>query len=92
MRSSVSPASRETGRPNWPRRCSGSPPTVQGTRSGSTAQLIHGRSPKQIIDAGLGFVPEDRKHDGFVGPFTVAENLILNHFDEPPYARGIALI
>jgi general nucleoside transport system ATP-binding protein len=52
---------------------------------------IHGRSPKQIIDAGLGFVPEDRQHDGFVGTFTVAENLILNHFDEPPFARGIAL-
>ena len=52
---------------------------------------LDGRSPKQIIDAGLGFVPEDRKHDGFVGTFTVAENLVLNHFDEPPYAKGIAL-
>ena len=41
--------------------------------------------------AGLGFVPEDRKHDGFVGSFTVAENLVLNQFDEPPYAKGIAL-
>ena len=47
--------------------------------------------PKQTIDDGLGFVPEDRKHDGFVGTFTVAENLVLNHFDEPPYARGPAL-
>jgi ABC-type uncharacterized transport system ATPase subunit len=47
--------------------------------------------PKVIIDAGLGFVPEDRQHDGFVGTFTVAENLVLNQFDEPPYARGIAL-
>ncbi len=48
-------------------------------------------NPKQTIDDGLGFVPEDRKHDGFVGTFTVAENLVLNHFDEPPYARGPAL-
>ena len=52
---------------------------------------ITGRSPKEIIDVGLGFVPEDRKHDGFVGSFTVAENLVLNHFDEAPYAKGIAL-
>jgi len=52
---------------------------------------IGNADPKVIIDAGLGFVPEDRKHDGFVGSFTVAENLVLNHFDEPPYARGIAL-
>jgi general nucleoside transport system ATP-binding protein len=52
---------------------------------------IANAAPKVIIDAGLGFVPEDRQHDGFVGTFTVAENLVLNQFDEPPYARGIAL-
>jgi ABC-type uncharacterized transport system ATPase subunit len=48
-------------------------------------------TPKQSIADGLGFVPEDRKHDGFVGTFSVAENLVLNHFDEPPYAKGPAL-
>ena len=52
---------------------------------------ILARRPRQTIDAGLGFVPEDRKHDGFVGSFSVAENLVLNHFDDPPYARGVAL-
>ena len=52
---------------------------------------LAGLSPKETIDAGLGFVPEDRKQDGCVGTFTIAENLILNHFDEHPYARGIAL-
>jgi general nucleoside transport system ATP-binding protein len=52
---------------------------------------LTGLSPKETIDAGLGFVPEDRKQDGCVGTFTIAENLILNHFDEHPYARGIAL-
>ncbi len=46
-------------------------------------------TPRERIDAGLGFVPEDRQHDGFVGAFSVAENLVLNHFDEPPFAsRG----
>jgi simple sugar transport system ATP-binding protein len=48
-------------------------------------------SPKETIGVGVGFVPEDRKHDGFVGSFSVAENLVLNNFDEPPYARGVAL-
>jgi general nucleoside transport system ATP-binding protein len=52
---------------------------------------LTGESPKEVIDAGLGFVPEDRKHDGFVGTFSVAENLVLNQFDESPYAKGIAL-
>ena len=65
-------------------------PTVRG-RVLLDGRPITGRSPKEIIDVGLGFVPEDRKHDGFVGSFTVAENLVLNHFDEPPYAKGIAL-
>nr|WP_239579714.1 ABC transporter ATP-binding protein [Microlunatus panaciterrae] len=52
---------------------------------------ITGLNPKQTIDSGIGFVPEDRQHDGFVGTFTVAENLVLNHFDEKPFARGMAL-
>ena len=52
---------------------------------------ISGLPPKQTIDDGLGFVPEDRKHDGFVGTFSVAENLVLNNFDEPPFAKGMAL-
>ncbi|MCW2805423.1 MAG: transporter related [Propionibacteriaceae bacterium] len=54
-------------------------------------RAISNLKPKQTIDAGVGYVPEDRQHDGFVGTFTVAENLVLNSFDEPPYARGIAL-
>ena len=54
-------------------------------------QPVTNATPKQTIGAGLGFVPEDRKHDGFVGSFTVAENLVLNTFDEKPYSKGIAL-
>jgi general nucleoside transport system ATP-binding protein len=52
---------------------------------------LTGLTPRETIDAGLGFVPEDRKQDGCVATFTVAENLILNHHEEHPYARGIAL-
>jgi simple sugar transport system ATP-binding protein len=48
-------------------------------------------SPKRRIEAGLGYVPEDRQHDGFVGSFSVAENLVLNTFDEAPYAKGLSL-
>ncbi len=43
------------------------------------------------LDAGVGYVPEDRAHDGFVGPFTVAENLVLNLFRKPPFGRGVRL-
>lgn len=47
--------------------------------------------PRATIDAGMGFVPEDREVDGFVGNFTIAENLVLNRSDQPPFARGPAL-
>jgi simple sugar transport system ATP-binding protein len=40
-----------------------------------------------VLDLGVGYVPEDRLHDGLVGSFTVAENLILDMFDKPPFAQ-----
>jgi len=33
---------------------------------------------RQVLDAGVGFVPEDRKADGLVAEFSVADNLILD--------------
>ena len=58
----------------------GTIPVMKGTIS------IDGRDitklgPKRTIEAGLGFVPEDRQQDGFVASFSVAENLILNQLD-----------
>lgn len=45
-------------------------------------------SIKQRIRAGLGFVPEDRQHDGMIGSFSIAENMILNQYDVEPFAQG----
>ncbi|ASN51387.1 ABC transporter ATP-binding protein [Sinomonas sp. R1AF57] len=50
-----------------------------------------GRSVKHILEAGVGFVPEDRSHDGLVGAFSVAENLVLDLYDRAPFARGLAM-
>ena len=44
-----------------------------------------GRSIRDVIDFGVGFVPEDRTVDGLVGEFTVAENLILNRSGLKPF-------
>jgi simple sugar transport system ATP-binding protein len=43
------------------------------------------------LHAGIGYVPEDRSEDGLVADFSVADNLILDLYDQPPYASGIAL-
>jgi general nucleoside transport system ATP-binding protein len=36
-------------------------------------------------------VPEDRLHDGLIGGFTIAENLVLDLYDKPPFAKRLAL-
>jgi general nucleoside transport system ATP-binding protein len=48
-------------------------------------------SPRARLQAGVAYVPEDRREDGLVGPFSVAENLILDIYDRVPYASGINL-
>jgi general nucleoside transport system ATP-binding protein len=54
-------------------------------------QSLLGRSPHQILRDGVGFVPEDRQHDGLVSAFTVAENLVLDLCDRPEFSRGPTL-
>jgi simple sugar transport system ATP-binding protein len=44
-------------------------------------------STDEILGLGVGYVPEDRLHDGLVGGFSVAENLVLDMHDGPPFAR-----
>lgn len=52
---------------------------------------ILGRTTKQILDAGVGFVPEDRTHDALVPDFTVAENLVLDQHDRAPFGSALSL-
>ena len=47
-----------------------------------------GRSVKHIIDAGVGFVPEDRIEDGLVATFSVAENLMLNRTSDAEFVSA----
>lgn len=50
-----------------------------------------GRSVKDVLNSGVGFVPEDRSVDGLIGTFSIAENLILDRYDQPPFAKGISM-
>jgi simple sugar transport system ATP-binding protein len=52
---------------------------------------ISGHGPRQSLDAGIGYVPEDRSHDGFVGSFSVRENLVLDLYTSKAFCAGIAL-
>ncbi len=43
---------------------------------------------RERIDAGLGYVPEDRAIEGAVGALGIDENLALKAYRKPPLARG----
>lgn len=45
----------------------------------------------QRLGAGLGFVPEDRSTDGMVAGFSIAENMILDRYDDPAFGTGPSL-
>ncbi len=65
-------------------------PALSGSIMLEGHELV-GRTPRQVLDAGVGHVPEDRQVDGLVGEFAVAENLVLNGYQRAPYASGVAL-
>jgi general nucleoside transport system ATP-binding protein len=47
--------------------------------------------PRLSLEAGIGYIPEDRSHDGYVGGFSVRENLILDLYREDEFSSGLAL-
>jgi simple sugar transport system ATP-binding protein len=48
-------------------------------------------SPRDILDQGVGYIPEDRQHDGIVGAFSVAENLVLDLYRRQPFSGRIRI-
>jgi len=45
-------------------------------------------SVREILDAGVGFVPEDRSEDGLIRDFTITENLMLDRSFGPPFVAA----
>ena len=52
---------------------------------------LRGRSVRERLRAGIGFVPEDRSTDGVVASFSIAENLVLDLYNTEPFARGLSM-
>ncbi|MGO8961568.1 MAG: ABC transporter ATP-binding protein, partial [Streptosporangiaceae bacterium] len=65
-------------------------PTVAGQVLLNGQDLTH-TTPKQRLRAGIAYVPEDRQEDGLVSDFPVADNMVLDVYDQPPFASGINL-
>lgn len=60
-------------------------PKAAGSMKLNGKELL-GLSTKQVLQAGVGFVPEDRSKDGLIGSFSIAENLILDLFDTKDFS------
>ena len=54
---------------------------VGGTSTGAA------RAAASASDAGVGHIPEDRQRHGLVLDFSLAENIALHDYDEPPNSR-----
>jgi len=44
-------------------------------------------TPREVLDLAVAHVPEDRGKHGVVGPFSIADNLVLNRYWRAPFAR-----
>jgi simple sugar transport system ATP-binding protein len=47
-----------------------------------------GRSPRQMVAAGVAHVPEDRIGTGLIPSLDIVDNLILKNYRQPPVAQG----
>ncbi len=44
--------------------------------------------PHAVHEAGISHIPEDREKHGLVADYSIADNLVLNQFDQAPFAKG----
>ena len=48
---------------------------------------LHHASARHTLDAGLGHIPEDRQRRGLVLEFSIAENIALHDYSQPPDSK-----
>jgi ABC-type uncharacterized transport system ATPase subunit len=59
-------------------------PMVGGRMSFSGKDMT-GKSPRLITETGVAHIPEDRQRHGLVLAYTVADNMVLNTYYQPPF-------
>ncbi|MGM1016834.1 MAG: ABC transporter ATP-binding protein [Actinomycetota bacterium] len=62
-------------------------PRTRGSITLNGRELV-GRTVRDILDDGVGFVPEDRSVDGLVKEFSIAENLMLDRSVGAPFVKA----
>lgn len=63
---------------------------LRKTKSGTIKlnnQDVTNQRTRKMIEAGLGYIPEDRQKHGLVLDFSIAENMVLQTYYQKPYAQ-----
>jgi general nucleoside transport system ATP-binding protein len=53
--------------------------------NGKPTKNLH---PRSVHEDGISHIPEDREKHGLVSTYSIADNLVLNQFNQPPFAKG----
>lgn len=67
---------------------------IAGLRPATAGQVllcgqdITNASPRQVRQAGVAHIPEDRLTNGAALSMSIAENLIVDRYERPPFTRG----
>ncbi|HLY25584.1 MAG TPA: ABC transporter ATP-binding protein, partial [Aggregatilineales bacterium] len=65
-------------------------PVAVGTATILGQDITHATS-RQIFELGVAHVPEDRQADGLVLTYSVEDNMVLDQYYGPPFAKGLVL-
>lgn len=65
-------------------------PSKKGVIRLKGKEITH-QKPREIIQAGVGHIPEDRHKRGLVLDFSISENIVLHTYDQAPFAKGLFL-
>lgn len=64
---------------------------IESGRFTLAGQDLTGKSPREITEAGLAHIPEDRQRHGLVLPYTVADNMALCDYYQPRFSKGLVI-
>ncbi len=71
--------------------------TIVGLRPATGGRIrvvgndVTNKSPREVMERGVGYIPEDRIGAGLVVNLSVAENLMLKCYRDPPICSGLFL-
>ena len=78
---------RRRQRPDRADRRAHRPAPLRARLDPGRRQVLRARTPRGMLDAGVGHIPEDRHRRGLVLEFSIAENIAIHDYSSPPASR-----